>query len=624
MLEFDGGDEAVRPGDGPGRVHVRRSAGPAHRLPRPQRRRQDDGHARGVRAGRARRRERCAGTARRSAAAERARFGYMPEERGLYPRMRVRDQLVYLGQLCGRRPKDVTGSVDTWLERLGLAERAADRLDALSHGNQQRVQLIAALVNEPDLLVLDEPFSGLDPIAIATMAELLAELAAGGATVLFSSHQLDLVEDLCEDVVIIDHGRIVLAGDLADLRAAVPQRFVDIRYRGPAPDWSALAAGEVVESGDGHARLRVGQRHRPGRGAGPGRRRRRRRLVHLPAADAVGAVPPGGGGMNGLRQSWLVARREMRERSRSRAFRASVVLMILAVAALLVLPALLEPSSTKDVGLTGSAPAGAGCRHRPVRPARSAPRPASTATPAWPPASRPSARASLDVLVVDARRLEWQRRADEQLKAVVTGAIQLVTVRERAAAAGISPGALAALLTPVPVTNVELGPGAGPQPRRRDGRPGHDRRAVLLHQHLRADGAEWRGGGEGQPRRRGAPRPDARPQPAGRQDRRHRPARAGPDRRDRTGRARRRHHRPTPSTSPPSRRRAGLGRGLVRARLRPVRHGVRRPRFARLTGRGRPERRRPGHVVLIVGYFVSFATIGSPPAPPPRRSPSSR
>ena len=190
--------------------------------------------------------------------ADRARFGYMPEERGLYPRMRVRDQLVYLGQLCGRRPKDVNRSVGTWLERLGLADRAADRLDALSHGNQQRVQLIAALVNEPDLLVLDEPFSGLDPIAIGAMAELLAGLAAGGATVLFSSHQLELVQDLCQDVVIIEHGRIVLAGELAGLRANVPDRFVDIRYLGPAPDWSALTPAIVIQAGYGRARLRVG------------------------------------------------------------------------------------------------------------------------------------------------------------------------------------------------------------------------------------------------------------------------------------------------------------------------------------------------------------------------------
>jgi ABC-2 type transport system ATP-binding protein len=191
--------------------------------------------------------------------ADRARFGYMPEERGLYPRMRVRDQLTYLGQLCGRRPGDVRRSVDSWLERLGLADRAADRLDALSHGNQQRVQLIAALVNEPDLLVLDEPFSGLDPIAMGAMAGLLSGLAARGATVLFSSHQLDLVQDLCQDVVIIEHGRIVLAGELAELRAKVPQRFVDIRYQGPAPDWSRLARVTVAGAGDGQVRLRVGR-----------------------------------------------------------------------------------------------------------------------------------------------------------------------------------------------------------------------------------------------------------------------------------------------------------------------------------------------------------------------------
>ena len=188
---------------------------------------------------------------------QRSRFGYMPEERGLYPRMRVRDQLLYLGRLCSRSSKEVSRSVDRWLERLGLSDRRNDRVDALSHGNQQRVQLIAALVNDPDLLVLDEPFSGLDPLAVANMSALLAEVTAVGSTVLFSSHQLDLVEDICEDVVIIDRGHIVTAGDLAELRAAVPQRFVDIRYRGTPPDWSAMPSVEVVEANEEHARLRV-------------------------------------------------------------------------------------------------------------------------------------------------------------------------------------------------------------------------------------------------------------------------------------------------------------------------------------------------------------------------------
>jgi ABC-2 type transport system ATP-binding protein len=171
--------------------------------------------------------------------------------------MRVREQLVYLGELCGRSSLEVGRVTDLWLDRLGVAGRATSRLDELSHGNQQRVQLIAALVNEPDLLVLDEPFSGLDPIAMAAMAGLLRGLAGTGVTVLFSSHQLDLVEDLCEDVVIIDHGHVVLAGDLQDLRAATPERVVDIRYRGPAPPWSGLAEVQVLEHTDGSVKLKV-------------------------------------------------------------------------------------------------------------------------------------------------------------------------------------------------------------------------------------------------------------------------------------------------------------------------------------------------------------------------------
>ena len=190
-------------------------------------------------------------------AADRARFGYMPEERGLYPRMRVREQLLYLGRLCGRSSVEVGRVTDLWLERLGVAGRANARVDELSHGNQQRVQLVAALVNEPDLLVLDEPFAGLDPIAMAAMAGLLQELAGSGVTVLFSSHQLDLVENLCEDVVIIDHGRVALAGTLDALRAATPTRVVDIRYRGVAPHWPDLGGVQVLDDTQGALRLKV-------------------------------------------------------------------------------------------------------------------------------------------------------------------------------------------------------------------------------------------------------------------------------------------------------------------------------------------------------------------------------
>ena len=170
---------------------------------------------------------------------------------------RVREQLLYLGQLCGRDSVEVGRVADLWLERLGVAGRANARVDELSHGNQQRVQLVAALVNEPDLLVLDEPFAGLDPIAMAAMAGLLREVAGSGVTVLFSSHQLDLVEDLCEDVVIVDRGRVVLAGTLDALRAATPERVVDIRYRGPAPQWSGLRGVQVLDDADGALKIKV-------------------------------------------------------------------------------------------------------------------------------------------------------------------------------------------------------------------------------------------------------------------------------------------------------------------------------------------------------------------------------
>ena len=167
--------------------------------------------------------------------------------------------------------------------------------------------------------------------------------------------------------------------------------------------------------------------------------------------------------MNGMRQGWLIAMREMRERSRSRAFRISVVLMIVTVAAMLVLPALLKPGSTSDVGLTGSAPpalaAAISRQAHAVGTTARVHRYASLAA-----AEQAVRQGRLDVLVAGPRRLEWKGRADDQLKAVLTGAIQLVTMRERATAAGVPPRTLAGLLAPVPVRSIELGPAAGRSP----------------------------------------------------------------------------------------------------------------------------------------------------------------
>ncbi|GGL36129.1 ABC transporter ATP-binding protein [Phycicoccus endophyticus] len=158
-------------------------------------------------------------------AADQRRFGYMPEERGLYPKQRVLDQLVYLARLKGLPDAAARRTAQEHLERFGLAERAEDRLQALSLGNQQRVQIIAALLHGPTALVLDEPFSGLDPSAVDAMADILREHASTGVPVLFSSHQLDLVERLCDRLVILGHGRVVAVGGVDELRAQGPVRY---------------------------------------------------------------------------------------------------------------------------------------------------------------------------------------------------------------------------------------------------------------------------------------------------------------------------------------------------------------------------------------------------------------
>ncbi|HET7450860.1 MAG TPA: ATP-binding cassette domain-containing protein [Gaiellaceae bacterium] len=187
---------------------------------------------------------------------DRLRFGYMPEERGLYPRMPVAEQVAYFGRLHGMSPAAARAAALGWLERLGLADRAAARVEELSHGNQQRAQLAAALVHGPELLVLDEPFAGLDPVAVQTLADVLRGEVERGAAVLFSSHQLELVEDICQEVAIIDHGRVVATGDLASLRRRSQRRQVELQLDGAPDGWLPHVAGvDLVERQDGDLRL---------------------------------------------------------------------------------------------------------------------------------------------------------------------------------------------------------------------------------------------------------------------------------------------------------------------------------------------------------------------------------
>ncbi|HEV8652491.1 MAG TPA: ATP-binding cassette domain-containing protein [Actinomycetes bacterium] len=176
----------------------------------------------------------------------RKRVGYIPEERGLYPRMRVRDQLEYFARLHGLSAREARDAAAYWIEQLGVAQRASDRVEALSLGNQQRVQLAAALVHDPELLVLDEPFSGLDPVGVDVLAGVLKAKAAEGTPVIFSSHQLELVERLCEAVAIINKGRLVATGGVAGLRAAGRRRRLQVDVAGAPADWATGVPGMTV------------------------------------------------------------------------------------------------------------------------------------------------------------------------------------------------------------------------------------------------------------------------------------------------------------------------------------------------------------------------------------------
>jgi ABC-2 type transport system ATP-binding protein len=186
--------------------------------------------------------------------AARQRFGYMPEERGLYPKMRVVEQIAYFGQLRGMSADAARRASAALVERMGVVAGPRDYVQALSLGNQQRVQLAAALVHDPELLILDEPFSGLDPVGVDTMAEVLAQRRREQNTgVLFSSHQLELVERVCDRIVIVRDGRIVADGTLDELRSGAAREQLAVTV--DAQDASWVPAGAKVVSHDGDSYL---------------------------------------------------------------------------------------------------------------------------------------------------------------------------------------------------------------------------------------------------------------------------------------------------------------------------------------------------------------------------------
>lgn len=176
---------------------------------------------------------------------DRRHWGYMPQARGLYPAMHAGEQVVHFGRLHGLTRRAAASRARRVMAELGLEDRWGDRTDRLSGGLQQRLQLAVTLVHDPDVLVLDEPFAGLDPLAVADLSEVLRERVHRGRVVLLSSHQLDLVQDLCRSILMLDHGRPVLAGSVADLRSTAGTRQLRLTTAAPR-DWVTRFPGVRV------------------------------------------------------------------------------------------------------------------------------------------------------------------------------------------------------------------------------------------------------------------------------------------------------------------------------------------------------------------------------------------
>jgi ABC-2 type transport system ATP-binding protein len=193
--------------------------------------------------------------------APRETWGYLPEERGLYPRMEVLEQLVFLGNLFHIPRKEGARRAREWLERFHIADYATRRAEELSKGNQQKIQFIAAVLHEPPVLLMDEPFVGLDPVNVALLKEAFLEMRNRGATIVFSTHQMEMVEELCESVVLIDRGRVVLGGTVRDVRRSTGRQVIRLAVDGDTElAWLRDVPGvKVVRPGQNYAELDVEQ-----------------------------------------------------------------------------------------------------------------------------------------------------------------------------------------------------------------------------------------------------------------------------------------------------------------------------------------------------------------------------
>ena len=183
-------------------------------------------------------------------------IGYLPEERGLYPKKIIIDQLTYFAELKGMSRKVAVQSIDYWLERLGMTEYRNKRLDTLSKGNQQKIQLITALAHDPDIVILDEPFSGLDPVNAMLLKDVVKEQIEKGKIVLFSSHQMSYIEEFCDSIAILNNGVVALHGDLHDIKRDYPRDRLVVRTESPdaiIADFGSSCA--VMENGDLMIRL---------------------------------------------------------------------------------------------------------------------------------------------------------------------------------------------------------------------------------------------------------------------------------------------------------------------------------------------------------------------------------